>query len=89
MHKSDVKFIYYEDKYGATLGYTDKIRSGVEDILIIVIIADRNRLSGDTFSEWDIGRRDSDCAVDLRKIKKYKLYENYEEFFEEYFEAIL
>ena len=39
--------------------------------------------------QWQTSTRGAEIVIDLRKVKKWKFYEDYEEFGAEFFEAIL
>ena len=79
-----IKYIYYEDQFGSVVGYIDDLQPNSEDQTMVSIIAERH---GD--GQWSSQTRDTVIMIDLRKTKKWKFYENHEEFFAEYFEAIL
>ena len=89
MYNKDRKYLYYEDKFGATICYIDKNQPISEDIVFVIIIAEKYYNSNEQLKKWDISHRDTQIAVNLSKVKNWKFYENYEEFFEMFWEAVL
>lgn len=84
MHSNDYKYIHYEDRMGEAIGYIDELRAISEDTLFVSIIAERNK-----GKDWIKQLSGVVIVVDLKKVKKYKFYENYEEFCTAFLEAIL
>ena len=79
------KYIYFQDSIGEVIGYVDKKQPGNKspDIVFITLIS-HNPGTG-----WVSGLRYSTMAVDLRKTTKHQIFESYEEFCAQFFEAIL
>ena len=88
MYNKNRKYMYYEDKFGVMLCYVDAQQPVSEDTVFITIIAEKPIKDG-VYGDWDATRRDMPLAVELRKVYKKEFYENYEEFCEKYWEAIL
>ena len=86
MHDKDVKYIHYEDKHGDLIGSINPLDTG-EDSVMVTVIAERS--NNPEMHEWSVLMRNTQIMVNLKKVKKWKFYENYEEFFAEFFEAIL
>ena len=86
MHNKDRKYIYYEDRFGCVIGYVDDMDPKNEDLVQVTIIAEKTRNSP---NRWITENRDTTIMQDLRRLKKWKFYEDYEEFGAEFFEAIL
>lgn len=85
MHDENLKYIYYKDKVGEVIGYIAPIPSGVIDVVYVNIIALR-----EPFGKWEpMSEKAGSIAIDLRKGHNWKIYDDREKFFEEYFEAIL
>lgn len=82
MSIKDAKYIYCEDKNGAIIGYITIHEFNIDQITVTLIAARDN-------TGWDVSCRNTEIMIDLRKVKKWKLYDSYEEFFEEFFEIIL
>ena len=83
----DNKYIYYEDTFGAVIGYIDSLQPNDTDVIFVTIIAEKNLK--DTEDPWNIKQRNTNIAINLKKTKNWKYYGNYEEFCAEYIEAIL
>ena len=88
MHNRDRKYIYFEDTLGVTIGYLANLHLS-EDTVMVNIIANKDLLNDGTLAEWDVRDRGIEIAVDLRTKKKWKFYEDYEEFCADFVEAIL
>ncbi|MDD4110031.1 MAG: hypothetical protein PHS54_00595 [Clostridia bacterium] len=89
MYNKDYKYIYYEDMRGKVLGYIDETRPSSEDEIFVTIIAEKNHVSINTYSPWDITNRNCTIMVDLKRLQYWRFYDDYEEFFAAFFEAIL
>lgn len=84
MHSNDYKYIHYEDKLGEAIGYIDPLRGISEDMLFIVLISEKNK-----GKDWVKQLPGIVIAVDLKKVKSHKFYDDYEEFCTKFLEAIL
>jgi len=84
MYSKDRKYIYYVDKFGEVIGYVDKLQPADADSTFLTIIAERKK-----DKQWSNMNRNVMTAVNLKKTKKNKFYEDYEEFCAEFLEAIL
>lgn len=76
-------YVYAKDKIGHILGYF--YDTGSRDIIEVKLIAMKSLLIHP--DEWV--KANEDINIDLRKIDNIIYYHNYEEFFNEYFEAII
>lgn len=85
MLSESAKYIYIKDCMGELLGSVAPPFS--IDCVFLKIIAVKS--VGDT--EWDKDTRGTDLAVRLKGYKGYvwRLYDDYQEFCEEFFDAIL
>jgi hypothetical protein len=89
MYNKNRKYMYYEDKFGAMLCYIDSNQPTGEDTVFITIIAERSVNPDGMPGKWDVSQRNTPLAIDLKKVTKKEFYEDYEEFCEKYWEAIL
>ena len=86
MRNKDRKYIYYEDQFGFVIGYIDDLNPNIEDLIQVTIIAEKTRESA---GKWITEKRNITIMQDLRRLKRWKFYETYEEFGTDFFEAIL
>lgn len=84
MHNKSNQYIYVKDRMGEFIGYLDNLQPCSEDYAFVIIIAERNRNG-----QWHSESRDIAMGVNLKKVAEYKCYEDYEDFFAEFIEAIL
>lgn len=89
MYNKDRKYLYYEDKFGVTVCYIDKNQPMSEDVLSVTIIAEKYYDSKNQLGLWDTSQKDTQIYIRLKNVKNWKFYENYEEFFELFWEAVL
>lgn len=86
MRKGDRKYIYIVFLDSEIIGYVDEYQPDSSDLVFVTIISDKNIKD----TQWDTTNRDTEIAIDLKKnAHKWRFYENYEEFFSEFFDAIL
>ena len=88
MHNKDRKYVYYEDKFGATIGYLNTLNMS-EDSVMVNIIACKDIRGDGTLAEWNVNHLGVEILVDFRTKTKWKFYEDYEEFCADFVEAIL
>lgn len=87
MYTSDRKYIHITIDDFEAIGYVDDYQPDSPDLVFITIISDRKICPN---SQWSSKNRDIEMGIDLCKTKgKWKFYEDYEEFFTEFFDAIL
>jgi hypothetical protein len=89
VYNKNYKYLYYEDKFGATICYIDKNQPTNKDTIFVTIIAEKYYDSEKHLGQWDVSQKNSQIAVNLEKTTNWKYYENYEEFFELFWDAIL
>lgn len=89
MYNKDRKYLYYEDKFGVTVCYIDINQPTSEDVLSVTIIAEKYYDSKNQLGSWDTSQKNTQIYVRLKNVTNWKFYENYEEFFEMFWEAIL
>jgi hypothetical protein len=79
------KYFYCKDKHGMVIGYIDD-RSPEQNTISVTIIACKHNKS----DSWDTSERGISIMIDLRKINtEWKFYDNGEEFFSDFYEAII
>ena len=89
MHDNGSKYVYIKDSFGELIG-SCLTSSGCAlpstgDTIFIIAIA--QKLKG--CIEWDASVRNVDMGIRLQKSECVKLYDNHEQFCEEFFDAIL
>jgi hypothetical protein len=91
MHNLNLKYIHYNDRFGDLIGSLDKLQPSDTDTIFVTVIAERGNSDGGftSVNEWNTKSRGTMIAVNLKKVKKWKFYEDYEEFCAEFIEAIL
>jgi hypothetical protein len=85
MHNTDRKYIHVTDAFGEMLAYIDDYQPNAEDTVFGTVIAERVKPE----DEWQIENRNTMIAIVLNSKKKWKFYEDYEEFGAEFLDAIL
>jgi hypothetical protein len=91
MHNPNLKYIHYNDRFGDLIGSLDRLQPGDTDTIFVTVIAERG-IGGSSApggDDWSTITRGTMIAVNLKKVKKWKFYEDYEEFCAEFIEAIL
>jgi hypothetical protein len=79
-----VNYVYIEDGMGELVASVQKSMPVDENSVFIKIIAMRKG----PHEQWNKKNKDLDMAIQLKGCRVFRLYENYEKFFEEFMDAI-
>ena len=85
MHNTNRQYIHVIDEFGEILAYIDDYQSNSEDVVFVHVIAERAKSE----DPWSDENRNTEIAIELNTKKKWKFYEDYEEFALEFFDAII
>ena len=83
MYNKNHKYLYCEDKFGSYLAHLEDLQPQDEDTVFVTIIAEKIK------DRWSTALRGVIIAINLKKTKNWKFYDNCEEFCEEFLEAVL